>query len=260
MIKNTLSILNGIGEKLEKKLWGSGIISWNDFIDSPDLKFISPCKKRMFDDFLISALQELDRSNSVYFSTNLKRREHWRLYNTFKPEAVCLDIETNGLMPDNGGYVTLIGIYDGFDYRCLVHGANLTPENLNSEISGYKYLITFYGAIFDIPFLKRSMPEIKFDIPHFDICFGSKRLGFKGGLKKLEAELGIKRHEAVSGMDGYDAVKLWEHAKRGSKEALELLKIYNMEDTVNLFKIAEIIYNGLRLQTGIDEYLQCKNH
>jgi uncharacterized protein YprB with RNaseH-like and TPR domain len=101
----------------------------------------------------------------------------------------------------------------------------------------------------------RTMPDVKFDVPHFDICFGSRRIGLKGGLKKLEMDFGIERNEAVKGMDGYDAVKLWEYARRGSKEALELLITYNKEDTVNLFKIADIIYQRLRSQTGIEEYL-----
>lgn len=123
------------------------------------------------------------------------------------------------------------------------------------EISRYKYLITFYGAGFDIPYLLRSMPDLKFDIPHFDICFGTRRLGFQGGLKRLELELGIARDKTVKDMNGYDAVKLWEYAQRGSSDSLELLKLYNKEDTVNLFTIAEIVYQRLRLQTGIEEYL-----
>ena len=68
------------------------------------------------------------------------------------------DIETSGLMPDKGGYVTVVGMYDGCDYKCFVRGNGLSPENLNKALSGYKYLITFYGAVFDIPFLFRSMP------------------------------------------------------------------------------------------------------
>ncbi|MEW6417614.1 MAG: ribonuclease H-like domain-containing protein [Nitrospirota bacterium] len=131
----------------------------------------------------------------------------------------------------------------------------LAQENLKKELSKYKYLITFYGSVFDIPFLKVSMPDLKFDVPHFDICFGSKRIGFKGGLKRLETIFGIERHEAVRGLDGYDAVRLWERARMGSSETLELLTMYNKEDTVNLFKMADIIYQRLRLQTGIVEYL-----
>jgi len=155
-----------------------------------------------------------------------------------------------------GGYVTVVGMYDGCDYRCFVRGNGLSPENLNKELSGYKYLITFYGAAFDIPFLFRSMPGLRFDIPHFDICFGSRKLGFQGGLKKLESSMGVERDEAVKGMDGYDAVKLWGYAQNGSAEALDLLKLYNREDTVNLFGIAEVIYQRLRAQTGIEEYLR----
>lgn len=255
MIKNTFSILKGIGEKLERRLWMSGVLTWADFVQSPDIQFISPHQKSIFDGLLSSALQELDNANAEYFAKTLKRREHWRLFDVFMGEAVCLDIETNGFMPEQGGYVTMVGIYNGFDYKCLIRDRDLTPENLVKELSGYKYLITFYGAAFDVPFILRSMPDIKFNIPHFDVCFGAKRVGFKGGLKKLEIDIGIERDKSVKGLNGYDAVKLWEHALQGSSEALELLKIYNKEDTVNLFRIAETIYTRLRAKTGIEEYL-----
>jgi len=255
MIRNTFSILNGIGERLERRLWKNGILTWDDFINVSDLIFINNDKKSLFDEYLSSALRELADGNAVYFAGTVRRREHWRLFNTFKGKAVCLDIETSGLMPSSGGYVTLVGMYDGYDYRYLIDKKDLTPENLQRELSGYKYLITYYGSVFDIPFLQRTMPDVKFNIPHFDVCFGSKRIGLKGGLKKLEIDMGIERDEAVRGMDGYDAVKLWEYARMGSNEALELLITYNKEDTVNLFKIADIIYQRLRSQTGIEEYL-----
>ena len=58
--------------------------------------------------------------------------------------------------------------------------------------------------------------------------------------------MGVERDEAVKGMDRYDAVKLWGYAQNGSSEALDLLKLYNREDTVNLFGIAEVIYQRLR--------------
>jgi uncharacterized protein YprB with RNaseH-like and TPR domain len=94
-------------------------------------------------------------------------------------------------------------------------------------------------------------------MPHFDLCFCVKRLGFKGGLKKLEYDLGIARDETVVGLDGYAAVKLWESAKKGSAEALEKLITYNREDTVNLLQIANILYERLKHSTGIEEYLSC---
>jgi len=138
-----------------------------------------------------------------------------------------------------------------------VAGQNLTVENLNKELSGYRCLITYYGVSFDVPFLLRSFPGARFDIPHFDLCFAARKLGFAGGLKKLEAVLGIERDEDVRGMNGYDAVKLWEHSRRGSEEARRLLLLYNREDTVNLYRIADILYQQLRQSTGIEEYVSC---
>lgn len=255
MIRRTFSILNGIGERLEKRLWREGILTWGDFINSPRIDFLNPLKKNLYDSRLSEALIELANANAEYFAASVKKREHWRLFERFRGDAVCLDIETNGLMPGSGGYVTMVGMFDGFDYKCFLKDENLSPGILKKELSGYKYLITFYGAGFDIPFLMRSMPGLKFNIPHFDICFGARKIGFRGGLKKLETELGIFRDDSVRNMDGYDAVKLWEQSQRGSREALDLLRTYNREDTVNLCKIADIVYHRMRAQTGIEEYL-----
>jgi len=255
MIRNTFSILYGIGEKLEKRLWRNGILTWLDFIQASDVHFINPLKKHTFDNHLFLALKELSEGNATYFARTLKRKEHWRLFDIFREEAVCLDIETNGFMPENGGYITMIGIYDGFDYKCFIRDKNLTLEYIQRELLRYKYLITFYGSVFDIPFIKRSMPDLELNVPHFDICFGARSLGIRRGLKTLEKDLGIERDETVRDMDGYDAVRLWEYAKKGSNEALNLLITYNKEDTVNLFKIAHIVYQRLRSQTGIEEYL-----
>jgi uncharacterized protein YprB with RNaseH-like and TPR domain len=257
MIKNSFCILEGIGEKLERRLWKEGVLTWEDFTDANELLGFSKERKRLFDESLFLNKAQLDARNARYFSQNVKRREHWRLYDFFKKDALCLDIETNGLQPNSGGYVTMVGLYDGYDYKCLVRGENLTAENIRKELEPYKCLITFYGAAFDIPFLLQSFSGIKFNMPHFDLCFGVKRLGFQGGLKKLEHDLGIERDEAVVGLDGYDAVKLWEAARKGSTDALERLIKYNKEDTVNLMQIANILYERLKHSTGIEEFLHC---
>lgn len=257
MIRHTFSVLNGIGEKLERHIWRRGILTWDDFCNYREIEGISPERKRVYDNQLMQFSSELSIGNAEYFAQIMKRREHWRLFDVFKKEAVCLDIETNGYQPGYGGYVTVVGLYDGYDWRCLVRGENLTEENLNHELSGYKCLITFYGAAFDIPFLLRSFHGMRFDIPHFDLCFAARRLGFNGGLKKLEMLFGIDRDDAVKGMDGYDAVKLWEETKRGSLEARKLLLTYNREDTINLFSLADMLYQKLRASTGIEEYIAC---
>ncbi len=256
MIRQTFSLLNGIGEKLERHIWRKGILSWEDFCNCSEIEGISHERKTIYDNQLLQASMELSFGNAEYFARIMKRREHWRLFDEFKNEAVCLDIETNGFQAGRGGYVTVVGMYDGKDWKSLVRGENLTTQNLNMALSGYKYLITFSGAIFDVPFLLRSFPGLRFDIPHFDLCFAARRLGINGGLKKLEVLFGINRDESVKGMNGYDAVRLWDQARYGSREAMELLLAYNKEDTMNLLKIAEILYERLRLSTGIEEFLK----
>jgi uncharacterized protein len=257
MIKNSFCILDGIGEKLERRLWENGVLTWEDFRNSERLLGFSNEKKMLFDERLIIDAMELGAGNAQYFDKRIKRREHWRLFDFFKDHAVCLDIETNGLQPGCGGYATVVGLYDGYDYKCFIRGENLNAANLNRELEKYKCIVTFYGAAFDIPFLLRTFEGIKFNIPHYDLCFAARRLKMKGGLKKLEVDLGIERDESVLGLGGYEAVKLWEVARRGSPEALDLLVKYNREDTVNLMKLAAILYEKLRQSTGIEEYLSC---
>jgi hypothetical protein len=256
MIRNTFSLLNGIGEKLERRLWKRDILTWDNFCSSPDIEGISPERKRVYDNQLQQSSIELSIGNAEYFARTMKRREHWRLFDIFRDGAVCLDIETNGYQSGYGGYVTVVGLYDGFDCKSFIRGENLTTENLNKALAGYKYLLTFYGSAFDVPFLQRSFPGIRFDMPHFDLCFGARRLRINGGLKKLETIFGINRDDAVKGMNGYDAVKLWDQASKGSSEAMTLLLTYNKEDTINLLGLADILYKKLRASTGIEDFLE----
>lgn len=257
MIQNSFCILDGIGEKKERRLWQEGILTWDDFLDAEKLLTFSDERKRLFDESLFLFQKELGARNAGYFSQAVKRREQWRLFEMFKNDAVCLDIETSGLQPQSGGYVTVVGLYNGDDYKYFVHGRNLTTDILNKELSNYKCLITFYGAAFDIPFLQRTFRGIEFPMPHFDLCFAAKRLKIQGGLKKIEHDFGIERDESVQGLDGYDAVKLWEQARIGSSQALDRLIQYNREDTVNLMQIAPVLYERLKQSTGIEEYLAC---
>ncbi len=255
MIRNSFSILNGIGEKLERRLWSEGILTWKDFMEAGTVEFISGARKENYDEHLSVHLDRLHRGDARHFRDALRGNEHWRLFEVFRDGAVCLDIETNGYPAGMGGYVTMVGLYDGCDYKSFVRGENLSTESLMRELSHYRYLITFFGSAFDVPFLSNAMEGFSLDIPHFDICFGARKVGLGGGLKKLEAELGIERALETRGMDGYDAVLLWNEVRRGSSEAIELLVKYNREDTVNLWSISETVYERLRDATGIDRYL-----
>lgn len=253
MLISTFTILNGVGERTERRLWRSGLLTWQDFLDVQDAPGISPDRKGFYDEELYQATGELERHNSRYFLERLQRREQWRLYKTFKKEAVFLDIETAGLSPDSSE-ITVVGLYDGERIRALVNGIDLSEDSLAEELSQYKMLITFYGSAFDLPFLLQKFPRLDLRFPHFDLCFAGRRVGLKGGLKGVEMQLGIRRDEEVQGLDGYDAVKLWYAYKSGSLEALELLLKYNEADIRSLPFIAEEVYQRLREGTGIEAH------
>jgi len=250
MIKNSFSILQGVGEKLERRLWANGIRSWDDFLAADEIGFLGLERKRFYDERLHQAASHLDLEDEQYFAKTLRGKEHWRLFPDFRKYAVALDIESNGYTPAAGGYPTVVGLYDGVDYKALVKGQDLTCENLEKELSRYKYLITFFGSGFDVPFLKQTL-GVRFTMPHFDLSFAGKQAGLKGGLKKLEDQFGILREDSVRGLNGYDAVKLWKTAKKGDAVALDLLIAYNRCDTVNLFALADRLYGMLRDQSGI---------
>ena len=253
MIKNTFSLLQGIGEKLEKRLWETGILTWDDFLAADAISFMSAEKKMFYDAALAVASNNLIRKNQEFFFKTLKQKDHWRLFPFFKNAAVALDIETNGYPPYAGGHTTVVGLYDGFDYKTLVKGKGLCKEILEQELSGYKYLITFFGSGFDLPFLREEF-GINIMLPHFDLCFAGWKAGLKGGLKRVEETLGIKRDDSVKGFDGFDAVRLWIAAQLGSTEAFELLITYNRCDTMNLFELADIVYEKLKIKTGVGKY------
>jgi uncharacterized protein YprB with RNaseH-like and TPR domain len=95
-------------------------------------------------------------------------------------------------------------------------------------------LVTFFGTGFDLPFIRRSFPYLKLGHLHVDLCYLLRRLGLRGGLKRIEIELGVERTPETDGLSGFDAVRLWSEYRRGSKDALDLLLLYNREDVINM--------------------------
>ena len=255
MILHTFSILNGIGQARERRLWQEGILTWDDFLEAASPAGIPPAGKALHDRKVSEARERLTQGDAPYFAGLMPRTEHWRLFEHFGPDAVCLDIESNGLPAGAGGYTTVVGLYGVEGFTALVRGRGLSAEALNSALQGKKLLITFFGSSFDIPFLERTIEGFRLDMPHFDLCFGLRRLGLKGGLKKIEPHFGIHRSSELEGLDGYAAVLLWNRAKRGDEQAMDLLISYNRDDTVNLWKIAGRTFGMLRDSTGIGEYL-----
>lgn len=253
MLRNSFVLLDGVGYRIEERLWRQGLLCWEDFLEREKVRGFSREVKRRYDQSLEEASTCLNRGLTTYFREKLKPRDAWRLYHEFRDRACFLDIETTGLSPGESE-VTVVGVSDGERVKTLVKGIDLTQEALAEELSRYGLLITFYGAVFDLPFLQRKFPGLRLDIPHIDLCFAGRRAGLRGGLKTVEKELGIERDESIQEMDGLEAVRLWKRWRRhGDREALTTLLDYNRADTANLKPLAEEVYQRLREKTFVEK-------
>jgi uncharacterized protein YprB with RNaseH-like and TPR domain len=167
----------------------------------------------------------------------------WRFFDAFKEKTVYLDIETSG------GYqgideITVIGLFDGNEVRTFINGIDL--DEFEIAIDLYDLVVTFNGTCFDLPFIRRWFPNISLPPAHIDLRFLLKKLGYKGGLKKIEMELGLVRGAEIEGMDGYEAVMLWKAYQWGDRAALDTLIEYNTADIVNLKPLMEMGYREMK--------------
>jgi len=255
MIKNSFIMLDGVGERTEQQMWRNGILSWDDFLTTQKVLNFSRDRKRLYEESLLFFSHELACLNEIPFAEFVKPRDHWRLFRQFQEHTVCIDIETNGLPVHAGGETTVVGLYDGRDFKQFVKGVDLNETTLAKELSRYKLLVSFFGSSFDVPFLKKEFPSIQFSMPHFDLCFSARRIGLTGGLKRIENLLSIHRDDEINGLDGYDAVILWKDWCNGSQSALNTLMRYNRSDTVNLMELAFYIYDKLIENLGFQRYI-----
>ena len=90
-----------------------------------------------------------------------------------------------------------------------------------------------------MPFLRAHFPHARLDQAHIDLRFVLASLGYRGGLKVVESRLGLRRDPAIQGVDGFEAVRLWHRYRRGDRNALEKLILYNLTDVANLVELAE---------------------
>lgn len=244
MLRNTFLHVPGIGVETETSLWKAGCRDWDCFLSEP-ARF-STGSAGDVGHWLDRSVEALERREHQFFAQRLRTRHAWRAFPEFEDAFVCLDIETDG--GQSGDSVTMVGLYDGTDYRCLIKGEDL--ESFRDVISNYQYIVTFFGNGFDLPMLQRRFPGIVFDQIHLDLCPTLRELGYRGGLKKIEKQLGISRGEETDGLSGWDAVKLWRrYVQFRDDRSLETLVAYNREDVVNLHELARIAYRGLKATT-----------
>jgi uncharacterized protein YprB with RNaseH-like and TPR domain len=243
MLKRTFIHLPGVGPRREAHFWRQGLATWEDFLAAKRIRGLSRDRLGWLRGELQGSLDHL--ADAAYFAARLQAGEHWRLFRHFRPRTAYLDIETTGTVWP-GLLVTVVGLYDGQNMRQFVQGRNL--QQFPRVLAEFDLLVTFNGTQFDLPVLRAYFPELKLPPAHVDLRFLMARLGFKGGLKKIESRFGIRRPKAVSGMDGYMAVLLWQRYQRGDRGALELLLTYNREDVINLEVLMDAAFRMSREQ------------
>lgn len=242
MIARTFIHLPRIGYATERRLWRSGICTWQDFLERAEpVRGVSAERWSELRDHVRASVAALEAFDHPYFSQHLPAREHWRTLERFRRRTAYLDIETTGL----GGRadVTVVGVYDGVRTCTYIHGENL--DELAQDLPRFALLVTYNGATFDLPFLQRRFPQVEWNHLHVDLRYPLKRLGLSGGLKSIERACGLRRSPDIAHLDGFDAVRLWNEYRAGSDEALDLLVRYNTADITNLEVLAQRVYAQL---------------
>jgi len=237
-----------VSETTEKKLWKNNIRSWDDFLcNGCDVK-----NNELINKYILLSKERYEKKDHEFFSGKLMSKYHWRAYDDFKDNVCFLDIETTGLSKHYND-ITTIGMFNGKESKVFINGQNL--DEFKDEIKKYSYIVTFNGALFDLPFIKAKFPDAEFNHFHADLRFMLKRLGYTGGLKKIEKTLGIERESDLSELTGRDAVKLWHRYKRhNDKKALDKLVRYNIEDIENLKILMEMSYKKLKQKEFSNSY------
>jgi uncharacterized protein len=245
MLTRSFIHLQGVGSTTEARLWQRGATDWEAFLRLRTGLGMAPGKLDYWTGCIEESRSRLAAGDSRYFARMLAPRDQWRAFPEFRDRVLYLDIETTG----SGGSdeVTVVGVSDGREMRQYVRGINL--DRFPQEMADCRLLVTFFGSGFDLPVLRRSFPELPFDVLHIDLCFALKRLGYSGGLKHVETALGITRGQDTAGLSGWDAVRLWYEYRHGNGRSLARLLAYNEADVVNMVRLMEIAYAGLRERT-----------
>lgn len=254
MLERSFFHIPKIGAQTEMDLWRQGCDSWQTFLDAPDRFRLGQASLEDALPFVEDSQAALLNGDGSYFAPILRLAEAWRAWPAFRDRAVMLDIETDG--GQSGQAITIIGLSDREGFTGLVKGQDL--EEFPDRIAEVPMIVTFYGAGFDVPMLQKRFPSVRFDRAiHFDLCFAFKKVGVKGGLKKIERDLGLDRSDETAGLSGLDAIRLWRMAQAGRDGALETLLQYNKEDVVNLWTLADICYERIErdtfLKAGLSE-------
>jgi uncharacterized protein YprB with RNaseH-like and TPR domain/predicted nuclease with RNAse H fold len=236
LLAETFVHMSGIGLKTERRLWHAGIGSWSALGQTAFARrpAVAQCIAR--------SERALLTDDLAYFFGALPASERWRAYSDFGEQFAAVDIETTGLSIYD--QLTVVGIELNGEYRTFVRGANL--DDAAEMLSVARGLITFNGALFDLPFLARSFPGLALPAAHVDLRFLARRVGWTGSLKKVEGLANVRRGAGLRDISGFEATVLWSEFEHGDLGSLRKLVAYNAADTCVLRPLADLVVEQLR--------------
>ena len=248
MLRHTFIHLPRVGVVTERELWNAGVTTWEEFLGARSLPARAERMRRELRVHLLKSRARFEQDDAAFFGSCLPSGERWRLYADFRHRAAFLDIETTGLSPQSS-YITMVGILDVDGYTAYVRDENL--EDLRPALERYDLVVTYNGAAFDLPYIEYHFGRVFSHMAHIDLRFPLRRLGYRGGLKSIEAQAGISRPSELGSLDGFDAVLLWRMWEDGDAGARDTLIRYNAEDVASLPLLADIVYNRLAARLGV---------
>jgi hypothetical protein len=111
MLQNTFCHIPGFGPETERRLWSSGLHSWDEVRDGGCLP-LAGTKSELLRRHIRASAEQLSAGNVQHFAGCVPAQEHWRLFREFGDSAAYLDIETTGLSGSRD-HITTIVMYDG---------------------------------------------------------------------------------------------------------------------------------------------------
>jgi len=223
MLRSTFQHLRGIGPRREIEFWRRGVTSWDAFSSQlePQLSLFGQS------DLLAQSRLALESGDADFFAKRLPKREHYRIALSYPHQTLFLDIESTGLSLYYD-QITLVGWSFGRDYSAYVRGSDKRP--LVRALSHAKVIVTFNGALFDLPFLRKEFPQAAIPTAHVDLRYMARRAGLRGTQKEIEEAIGVSRDPGVASLRGEHAPVLWHYYTRGDLPALRRLIRYNHAD------------------------------
>jgi uncharacterized protein YprB with RNaseH-like and TPR domain/predicted nuclease with RNAse H fold/dephospho-CoA kinase len=244
MLTYTFQHIRGIGPKKERELWRSGVKSWEDLAlrNKTQLSMFSIPDEKNGRGPLYESRQALEAEDADFFAHGLPRQEYHRIALGFPTKTLFLDIETTGLSTYYDT-ITLVGWSIDSRYQVYVKGEEEEP--LRTALANAKAIVTFNGALFDLPFLRHEFSDLQIPAAHVDLRFFARRFGLRGGQKEIEKELGLSRPVHLQDMAGEAAPLLWHKYKQGDMNALKLLISYNHADVEGMKYIFDAVMERL---------------